>query len=83
MASIGNETPDRHQLFTADGMRGPLLEDFFLERYAQAYATEMQAFVDAVSKGEAVPVTGNDGLMALKLGLAAKRSAEEGGPVKL
>ena len=83
MASIGNETPDRHELLTAEGLRGPVLQDFFLERYASAYAVEMQAFVDAVSGGKPLPVTGHDGLMALKLGLAAGQSLAEGRPVRL
>ena len=81
MASIGNETPDRHELFTAAGQQGPLLEDFFLERYALAYRAEMQAFVNAVKDRKPVPVGGEDGLKALKLGVAALQSAKEHRPV--
>ncbi len=83
MASIGNETPDRHELFTAAGQQGPLLEGFFLERYALAYRAEMQAFVKAVQGGETVPVGGEDGLKALKLGLAALQSVKEHRPVSV
>lgn len=83
MAAIGNETPDRHELFTAEGVKGPRLEDFFLERYALAYRAEMRAFVSAVLKDCAVPVSGQDGLRALQLGLAAKESLRLKRPVEI
>lgn len=81
--SVGNETPDRHRLMTAQGVEGPLPEPFFLERYATAYRLEMEAFVSALQAGGEVPVGGDDGLEALKLGLAAKKSMEMNGPVAL
>ena len=83
MVAIGNETPDRHELLTVDGVQGPLPQYFFLERYANAYIAEMQAFVRAIQNDLPMPVTGHDGLMALKLGLGAKQSAKENRPVKL
>ena len=43
----------------------------------------MQAFVKAVQGGETVPVGGEDGLKALKLGLAALQSVKEHRPVSV
>ena len=83
MVAIGNETPDRHEHFTAEGLHGPLPHYFFLERYAAAYVAEMQAFVRAIQEDLPMPVTGKDGLKALELGLAAKQSVRENRPVKL
>jgi inositol 2-dehydrogenase len=52
---------------------------YFPERFAQAYAAELQAFVDAIRTGKPVTPTGHDGLMALRIALAATQSARHGG----
>jgi inositol 2-dehydrogenase len=52
---------------------------YFPERFAQAYAAELQAFVGAVRGGKPVTPTGHDGLMALRIALAATESAHHGG----
>jgi myo-inositol 2-dehydrogenase/D-chiro-inositol 1-dehydrogenase len=52
---------------------------YFPERFAQAYASELQAFVEAVRGGRPVTPTGRDGLMALRIALAATESARHGG----
>ncbi|MBC7288545.1 MAG: Gfo/Idh/MocA family oxidoreductase [Armatimonadetes bacterium] len=41
------------------------------------------AFAEAIEKGEPVPITGEDGLRALEVAIAAYKSAETGEPVKL
>ncbi len=43
----------------------------------------VQAFVDSIERGEPVPITGEDGLRALEVALAAYKSAQTGEPVKL
>ena len=48
---------------------------YFPERFAQAYAAELQGFVEAVRGGKPVSPTGHDGLMALRIALAATESA--------
>ena len=56
--------------------------DFFLERYNEAYVRETIAFCEClVSDGE-VPCTGQDGLIALVMSIAAGISAEENRWVK-
>ncbi len=56
---------------------------FFLERYEASYRNELQAFVEAVVNDDPVPVTGIDGRMPVVMGLAARRSYDEGRPVAL
>jgi myo-inositol 2-dehydrogenase/D-chiro-inositol 1-dehydrogenase len=52
---------------------------YFPERFAQAYTAELTAFVHAVQAGRPVSPTGEDGLAALKVALAATHSARRGG----
>lgn len=56
------------------------LPDWFLDRFAEAYARELEAFV-AVARGEAQPRAGGiDGLMAMRVADAATRSLRSGRP---
>ena len=71
------------EIATDQGMRRSPLVDFFMERYADAYAAEMRAFVKALETKSEPPTTGHDGLMALALAEAAVRSAAEGRAVKI
>ncbi len=56
---------------------------FFMDRYVESFATEMQAFVDAVCNDTPVPVGGQDVRAATVLALAAQRSYAENRPVKV
>ncbi|ADU72508.1 inositol 2-dehydrogenase [Pantoea sp. At-9b] len=67
---------------SATDARVPLVH-FFLERYADAYRMELEAFISAVKHAKPVPVTPYDGYMALKLADCAQQSAETGLPVQL
>jgi len=51
--------------------------DFFLSRYNEAYVTETIAFCDALVNDKPVPCTGEDGLVALIMSIAADKSAAE------
>ena len=51
--------------------------DFFMSRYKEAYVAETLAFVDCLVKGTPAPCSGEDGLIALTMAIAAGRSAEE------
>jgi myo-inositol 2-dehydrogenase/D-chiro-inositol 1-dehydrogenase len=57
--------------------------DFFLERYAAAYRSEMTAFVSALKNRTAMPVGARDGRQALVLAEAALKSHKTGQPVKI
>eukprot|EP00547_Thalassionema_nitzschioides_P007910 CAMPEP_0194198826 /NCGR_PEP_ID=MMETSP0156-20130528/62_1 /TAXON_ID=33649 /ORGANISM="Thalassionema nitzschioides, Strain L26-B" /LENGTH=438 /DNA_ID=CAMNT_0038923653 /DNA_START=33 /DNA_END=1349 /DNA_ORIENTATION=+ len=51
--------------------------DFFLSRYNEAYVTETIAFCESLVNDSPVPCTGEDGLVALIMAIAADKSAEE------
>jgi myo-inositol 2-dehydrogenase/D-chiro-inositol 1-dehydrogenase len=57
--------------------------DFFLERYAQAYEAELEAFVSALEQDAAVSPDFGDGLEALRLAAAAAESIRTGRVVEL
>jgi len=56
--------------------------DFFLSRYNEAYVTETIAFCEALVNDTPVPCTGEDGLVALVMSIAADMSAAENRWVK-
>ena len=78
-----NDTPSNVKLYSETGVEGDKPLYFFLERYKDAFISEMKAFLDAIETGKTTPVTGNDGLQDLVIGLAAKKSLAEGRPVKI
>ncbi len=71
------------EVATGAGITADPVQDFFLERYAEAYRAELTAFLDAVSGGAKPDPTGHDGLMAQRLADAATESARTGAPVRL
>lgn len=74
-----NLRPTTMRLTTAEmtDAQEPLL-NFFLERYAQAYRAEMNAFVDAIADGKPMPTTVRDGVLALRLAECAVESVRTG-----
>jgi myo-inositol 2-dehydrogenase / D-chiro-inositol 1-dehydrogenase len=83
MAQAENNFPNSHKLYTESGISGDLPLHFFLERYDASYNQEMKEFIDALVSGSDMPVDGNDGLISIAIGLAAKKSVEEGRPVQI
>ncbi|ACE94778.1 inositol 2-dehydrogenase [Rhizobium phaseoli] len=70
------------ELSNANGVSGDPVQYFFLERYAQAYANEINAFIEAIDSGNSSPRPGGlDGLQAQKLAEAATVSWQTGRPV--
>ncbi|NQW08918.1 MAG: inositol 2-dehydrogenase [Alphaproteobacteria bacterium] len=65
----------------ADGYTQDPAEDFFLERYADAYRLELDAFVRCLETGAAAEPGGADGLRALVLADAAVQSVRTGNAV--
>jgi predicted dehydrogenase len=54
-----------------------------MQRYAESYLLEAQAFVSAVLQGTMPSPTGTDGRAALQIALAARESLATGLPVSL
>ena len=83
MVKADNNFPDNHQHYSAEGIHGSLPLNFFLERYTASYLNEMSQFFKSIGTGEDLPVDGKDGLEAMKIALAAKKSIEENRPVRM
>jgi myo-inositol 2-dehydrogenase/D-chiro-inositol 1-dehydrogenase len=83
MAQAENNFPNNHKLYTETGVSGDLPLHFFLERYDASYNQEIREFIDALVSGSAMPVDGEDGLISIAMGLAAKKSLEENRPVQM
>ncbi len=83
MVSIGNDSDSTAVVSNADGVTGEKPVYFFLERYLDAYAKEVSAFIDAIENDTDTPLSVDDGLKAVLMGAAAKKSWQEHRPVKL
>lgn len=70
-------TTIRRSTAQATDAREPLLA-FFLERYADAYRNELDAFLYALEAGAPMPTSPRDGRAALRLADAAAESARTG-----
>ena len=81
--AISNDTASSAVVSDASGVTAEKPLYFFLERYMQAYAAEVEAFVAAVRDDTPVPVGIDAGLQSVLIGVAAKKSLELGRPVKL
>jgi myo-inositol 2-dehydrogenase/D-chiro-inositol 1-dehydrogenase len=81
--STGNNYPNTAVLSTNRNVGRDLPLNFFLERYTESYVAEIQSFVDAVLNDKPVPVTGQDGRAPVVIALAARKSYDEGRPVRL
>lgn len=82
-AMASNDTPTHVAFIDEKGHVTDKPLYFFLERYMQSFTDEMIEFIDCVLNDKPVKTTVDDGLQALRLGLAAKKSLAEHRPVKL
>lgn len=55
----------------------------FMQRFEGAYLTQIQDFVDKVSKGQAPSLNGLDAIASMRISLAATRSYNERRPVQI
>ena len=79
--NIHNTTVELHN---GQGTQADPIQNFFLERYVQAYANELNTFIGAVETGNRDPrPSGFDGLQAQILADAATESWKTGKPVKV
>jgi scyllo-inositol 2-dehydrogenase (NAD+) len=54
---------------------------YFMERFRDAYTNQLQNFAQNVLNGRPAPITIDDGMEALRVGVAATRARESGGAV--
>lgn len=84
MLQMDNLRPTTIRRWSQDATdaREPLL-NFFLERYQQAYKSELDAYIDALVHKKPMPTTVQDGLKAMQLADAAVESVKTGRAVRL
>lgn len=83
MLSSNNRAKHTVNLSSESGTSSPLIYSFFMDRYADAYAGVMQAFVKMIRDGSEPPVSGLDGRAPIVAAMAANKSYAEGRPVRL
>ena len=83
MIRADNVTESTVQVWTEAGAQADRFQNFFLDRYAEAYRREMDHFADILD-GKATPEIGYaDGVAALALAEAAAESMTSGKPVRI
>ena len=83
MATVKNNTPDNHIYLNEEGVHSSLPLNFFMDRYTESYLAEMNAFLDCIINDTSPKSSGNDGMVAVAIGLAAMKSFKENRPVKM
>lgn len=83
MVATSNDTQSSAVISTVDGVTGEKPLYFFLERYMDSFAKEMNCFIDAIENDTATPLGVEDGLKPVLMGIAAKKSVQEHRPVKI
>ena len=78
-----NHLENEAEVLSAGGIQSAKPTWFFLERYNDAFVEEERRFVRAVLTGAPVDVGGDDGLQAVRIAKAARKSLELGRPVKM
>ncbi|WP_312520286.1 inositol 2-dehydrogenase [Anaerospora sp.] len=81
--TVTNDTPTTVVVSTECAVTADKPKYFFLERYMESFEAEMKEFFQSIVTNTEPVVTGIDGLKPVLIGLAAKKSHEEGRPVKL
>ena len=83
MVRADNLTESTVEVWSEAGAAADRFQNFFLDRYAEAYRREMDHFADMLD-GKAQPLAGYaDGVAALTLAEAAARSLKSGQPVRV
>ncbi|HUA93297.1 MAG TPA: inositol 2-dehydrogenase [Terracidiphilus sp.] len=57
--------------------------NFFMQRYTESFALELEMFTRAVLEDQPIPVTGADSRVPVVMALAARKSLDERRPVRL
>ena len=83
MMKAENPLKTTNQFLNQDGVHLSRNLDFFIDRYAESYRLEMMAFIEALQQNKPMPMTGEDGLNAMLLAIAANKSMKENRVVKL
>ena len=83
MISVGNPLTNTVNFSGSEGSRAASPPYFFIERYKEAYLSEMEAFIRCITEDTEPTVTGVDGRVPIVMGFAALKSLRENRPVLL
>ena len=78
-----NRYPNQVQVSGEKNVYCDLPLNFFMQRYTESFALELQLFTQAVLEGKPTPVSGIDSRMPVVMALAARKSYDEHRPVRL
>lgn len=80
---VGNPTPTKVTINSAEDTKTDKPLYFFTERYQEAYLAEMKEFIKCIQEDTKPPVGGFDGKISVQMGYAAKESLIKGSFVKI
>jgi myo-inositol 2-dehydrogenase/D-chiro-inositol 1-dehydrogenase len=83
MVQADNNLKDTHRFWDENGSHQSRSLDFFIDRYQESYLNETNVFIQSLFEGKTPPVTGQDGLQATMIALAANKSMAENRPIKI
>ena len=83
MIKVDNNAPDNHNYYSESGVHASLPLNFFMDRYIEAYSSEIKEFCSSILEDKPVSVGGKDGLLSVAIGMAAKKSLEEKRSVRI
>lgn len=83
MIRANNQLETTVETWTESGASADRFDNFFLDRYATAYAREVDHFADILDGSVAPLINYRDGVAVLALAEAATRSAVTGAPVQM
>ncbi len=75
--------PNQAVVSSAKSVYKDLPLNFFMERYTESFALELESFTQAVLDHRTTPVTGIDGRIPVVMAMAARKSYDEHRPVRL
>ncbi len=78
-----NDTPNTVRIYTTQNTSIDKIPFFFLERYMESYAAELQYFFNCLQNNQNPSPNGEDGLQDVLVALAAKKSLKENRPINL
>jgi myo-inositol 2-dehydrogenase / D-chiro-inositol 1-dehydrogenase len=81
--AVSNDSLSSAVISTNSGVVSEKPLFFFLERYMESFSREVTEFTESIINNTPVPVSVNDGLQAVLIGIAAGKSLREHRPVKL
>lgn len=81
--TVKNDTDNSTEISTEEAVTTLKPKYFFLERYKDSFIEELTCFFNSIEKNEPTKVGAIDGLNAVIVALAAKKSLETGAPVKI